>query len=174
MNLVNALGAIFGGGLTGLIGSAVTAFTEIKKQKMQYEHEEKMQEFAMQTLKLETEAQLKIVEVETTGKIEVADADVFKASFDNDKATYSVGIQKGKVTSFLLVLVDLLRGSVRPIVTYYFTILISIIFFDLFTKYDISGKAESIINDVVLVILYIGTTVILWWFGTRNKMFQNK
>jgi len=177
MTIGDALGAIMSGGLTGIVGSAITAFSEIKKQKMLFQHEEKMEELSIQALKMETEANLKLVEVETEGKITIADATTLAESYKADMATYSQEAQKGKVTSFLLVMVDVLRGLIRPLITFYFTVLISILFFRFYSLYsrleDLSKSAE-ILDNVVLVILYVGTTCILWWFGTRNKIFNGK
>lgn len=176
MSLGDAIGAIMSGGLTGLVGSAITAFSEIKKQKMLLAHEEKMEELSIQAMKLEAEANLKIVEVETEGKISEADAKALVESYKSDRETYSKNVSKGKISGFLLVLVDVLRGLIRPVITFYFTVLISILFFRFYNLYgrlnDLSKSAE-ILDNIVLVILYVGTTCILWWFGTRNKLFNN-
>lgn len=177
MILTEAISAILSGGVTGLIGSAITAYSEIKKQKLQFQHDEKMEELSLQMTKLETEAQFKIVEVETAGKVDVADADALAKSYEADKATYTIGTP-GKIVGFFLGMVDVLRGSVRPIITYYFVGLISVIFFRFFWKYAEAGvtvaAVEEILGRIVTVVLYVGTTCILWWFGTRNKAFNGK
>ena len=76
----NILTSIIGGGLTGLIGNALTSFTNFKMQKLKNQHEEKMSELDMQTIRLEAEMNVKVTQAETEGKIALADVEALKTS----------------------------------------------------------------------------------------------
>ena len=174
--ILESLGAILSGGVTGLIGSAITSYTDLKKQKMLLAHKEVMERLSFDMMKLEAESKIKVVEVETEGKISVADAQLLAESYKADRATYSTEGKRNVVVEFLLGLVDVCRGSVRPLLTYYFTVLISIQFFRFFSSYSELNTSPEVLgemlNKITITILYVGTTVVLWWFGTRNKLFD--
>ena len=170
--VVEALGAIFGGGVTGLVGSAITAFTEVKREGMRFKHNEAMAQLALDTTKAEAEGKFKVIDREVEGRVAVGELQALQASYAADKATYSTSDTPSWVRA-LLGLVDVLRGSVRPVITYYFTVFISIAFFKFYTSAISTVAVEDILGRIVTVVLYVGTTCILWWFGTRNKIFNN-
>ncbi|RKY55288.1 MAG: hypothetical protein DRP96_12695 [Candidatus Neomarinimicrobiota bacterium] len=76
----NVLTSIIGCGLTSLIGNALTSVTNFKMQKLKNQHEEKMSELDMQTIRLEAEMNVKVTQAETEGKIALADVEVLKTS----------------------------------------------------------------------------------------------
>ncbi|MBT5228755.1 MAG: hypothetical protein HOM11_00625, partial [Methylococcales bacterium] len=69
------IGSILGGGLTGLIGAGLTAYTEIKKQDSLFRHDEKMAELDQAMTKLEIQGQLKVAETESHALQEMAASD---------------------------------------------------------------------------------------------------
>jgi len=91
---------------------------------------------------------------------------------------YSEGVPVGKAGGFLLVLLDLFRGVVRPALTVYLCVLTTMIYYQariLIDREDLDPEqALQIEHLIVGTILYLTTTCVLWWFGTRNKQEQPK
>ena len=171
--LGNIFGAIASGGITGLIGTGITAFIEHKKQKAANEHEEKMVALEQQTIKLEAEMAVKKTEAQYAGETEVAEANAFATSFSTDKATF-VKSDDSLFTKILFTIVDFVRGMTRPILTFY---LCSVTTWMGYKVYVLSkgiqpAQAYALLNNIIYVVLYLTTTCCLWWFGTRNHVFK--
>ena len=70
-------------------------------------------------------------------------------------------------------LLDFARGIVRPALTIYLCALTTYIWWQvrqLIDKEDLDpAEVLEVWKMVVNTILYLTTTCILWWFGTRNK-----
>ena len=172
--LGDALGAIVSGGATGLLGSGISLFGEIKKQKMIFEHEEKMEKHRHDGIRLQMEA----VKEKAISDINIAEMKAFSKSQENDKATYSGGQILSDGQKWLMVIVDFFRGIIRPGMTIYMTVLTTLIYFEVMTLIEGLGgvidkdMALGLANQIVLVVLYLTSTTILWWFGTRQKIVQ--
>src|SRR5262249_44371924 len=97
----------------------------------------------------------------------------FEASYAMEPKRYSEGVPVGKVGGFLLILLDLFRGVVRPALTVYLCAISTLIYLqarELIGKENLStDQALQIEHLIVGTILYLTTTCVLWWFGTRNK-----
>jgi len=170
----DALGAIASGGITGLLGAGINIFGEIKKQKMIFEHDENMEELKQDGMRL----QMDIITEQTKAAINVSEMAAFTESQKNDEASYSKGQELSAGQKWLMVIVDFMRGMIRPSMTIYMTVLTTILYVQVM---NLVGGLEGVIDkdmamqlvqQVVLVILYITTTVILWWFGTRQKIIK--
>jgi hypothetical protein len=65
------------------------------------------------------------------------------------------------------------RGIVRPALTVYLCVLTTYVWLQVhqvLDKQPLSGsEALQIWQLIVGTILYLTTTCVLWWFGTRNK-----
>lgn len=127
----NVLTSIIGCGLTSLIGNALTSVTNFKMQKLKNQHEEKMSELDMQTIRLEAEMNVKVTQAETEGKIALADVEALKTSIAEAQKplfqeSYMNKLMKspwtawiGAILSFLFGVVDFLKHLARPALTYY-------------------------------------------------------
>lgn len=171
--LGDALTAILGGGATGLLGSALSVVVDLKKMKMEHAHKEKMEELQQQAIKLEAELKLQQTQVEGQVQMQLAETKAFADSFANDKATYWNSNAKGAV-AVLLAIVDGVRGLIRPALTVAAFWLMWDIYLDLKIKTDNLGmdqvQAAQLLSDTVVVLLYMGTSMALWWFGTRTNL----
>lgn len=173
--MLEILGSLFGGGLTGLIGSGISKFVEYKKQKLADAHEIKMAEQERETMRLEHEGVLKLAITEGDIKRDIEDSKIFAASHDSDRATYLTGKVEGNwFTTLAFTAIDTLRGSVRPLITFYIAVVQTWMAMKLYEVAREAGgiqpdQAFELLNHMLASFLYIGTTVILWWFGTRNK-----
>lgn len=171
----NALGAIASGGITGILGAGVSLFGEWKKQQMANMHKERMEELRQDAMEL----QMAMVREQGKIAVDVAEMGAFTASQKNDAASYSVGQELSSGQKWLMVFVDFMRGMIRPTMTIYMTVLTTVLYVQVM---GLVGGLEGVItktdalnlaSQIILVILYITTTVILWWFGTRQKVLES-
>jgi len=175
----NVLGSIGLGGVTGLIGSAMTAYVNYKNQKLAFAHEENMVRIEQETIKLEAQTKIEIAETEYAGKKDIAESEAFGKSFATDKATYMTWLPENKIAAviigILFALVDFVRGMTRPIITAYLAVLTTWLAYQVYVLIQsplTQDQAYDLMSQIIFVILYLTTTVILWWFGTRNKLFK--
>ena len=77
------------GAVTGLLGSIVTGYTNIKTQKMKNEHDVAMIKAETAAMIAETEASIQIIKTEVEGKIDLTDAQ-----------TYAIGQKEGNKNLF--------------------------------------------------------------------------
>lgn len=184
--LASILSTIFAGGATGLIGVVFQRFFDYQNKKQdliaardRMAHEVKLREADAKIMEQEWKGRTQVAEVEAAGKEAVADSQAFAASF-NEPIRYSENVKTGPVTGFLLVLLDLTRGIVRPGLTLYLCWIATQMYNEqraLATIIDASTQPEAIIGMLRLIIetlLYLFTTCVLWWFGTRNKQAPPK
>lgn len=173
-------GSIFSGGATGLIGVVLQRFADYKNKQldMQLEAQRAANEIAKRRVDAEISAQewaarTRVAEVEAAGREAVEDAKAFAASFAMEPQTWTGARKLSPAQTWLMVVLDFARGSVRPVLTVYLCMLTTYIWYqvsDVLGKQnlDVAG-AVSVWNTVVGTILYLTTTCVLWWFGTRNK-----
>lgn len=171
---IDIVTTILSGGATGLIGGIVTTFVEYKKQQLMYNHEVKKIELEQQTLQMEIDGRMRIAETEADAARDVADSNALSDSYDADRATYTAEVAR---TGFMFQLVDFIRGIIRPGITIYLAVIVTLIYMDMKEVLDNMGVSAlnpneiiSLHREIILSVIYVTTTVILWWFGTRNKI----
>jgi len=171
------IGSVMSGGITGLIGTGLTAYTEYKKQKLLFSHEEKMTELEQQTIKIESEAAIQRTTAEYEGKTEMENVKAFGESFSSDKATFMTSDRDNWFTRILFTLVDFVRGMTRPLLTFY---LCSVTTWMAWQIYIITGnvvfnptQALDLLQQIISAVLYVTVTAVTWWFGTRQKVVKN-
>jgi len=178
-------GSIFSGGATGIIGVIAQRFADYKNKQLDMELEKQRFENQVQLRRVDAEimaqewaARTKVAEVEAAGKEAVADAAAFAASYQLEPKRYSDETSLTHNQQWVMVLLDTLRGSIRPVLTLYLCILATIIYLltrDKLKAVDLGPEqALDLIKLLIGSILYLWTTVTLWWFGTRNKSASPK
>ena len=174
--------AILGGGATGLLGIVVQRFFDHQKLKADIALEEVRNKHALalravdlQQTQAEWAGREKVAVEEGKAAENVADAEALKASYQMEPKQYSAGIQQNWFTSSALVLLDVLRGMVRPGLTLYLAWIATKVYNEsaaAVAKID-PALMQAVLGDVfkqtVVTLLYLFTTCVLWWFGTRNK-----
>lgn len=177
--------AIVSGGATGILGVVAQRFFDHWKTKQELDvlREKHAHDIAMRKADGEIMAQewaqrTKVAQVEGETAREVADAQAFAASFALEPKRYAEGVKPGKVAGFLLVLVDVVRGIVRPGLTVYLAWVATEIYLQsvrVMALINPSAQSELLVQlhqQIVFTLLYLFTTCVLWWFGTRNKQKQ--
>ena len=180
MGLLEIVGTIVSGGATGLIGVVAQRVADYKNKQLdmqleaqRFSHEVEKRKIDMEIMKQEWAGRAQVAVEEARGAEAVADAKALAASFAMEPQSY---VGDRKLTSrqvWLMVLLDVLRGSIRPVLTIYLCVLTTYVWFQVQTvlgkqQLDVAG-AVAVWNLVVQTILYLTTTCVLWWFGTRNK-----
>lgn len=183
-------GAIFSGGATGIIGVIAQRYADYKnkQQDMALEAQRQANAIALKEVDAkimaqEAAARLQVVSLEGENAARVAtisadaaeaqaDATAFAKSFEMEPKLYNSGnLTNGQ--NWLMVLLDAFRGSVRPALTIYLCVLTTMIYIqakDILGKEDLDVKQAMDLHDyIVHSIIYLTTTIVLWWFGTRNK-----
>lgn len=179
MNFGDALMAVVGGGATGLIGTVVTQVAAHKERQavaadkiLERAHELKAMEFeAAANANLESikrDGAMAVAESARQGAESIASSQALQASHASDGRKYATS---GKSAWF--VVVDVVRGLMRPVLTVAYTGLAIYILVVLYTLVDKSKlaieptEAFGLFKEVVLLVLYMASATCLWWFGTR-------
>ena len=182
------LTSILGGGLTGLIGSALTSLTNYKMQKLKNDHDAKMAELDMQTIRLEAEMQVKVTQAETEGKIALADMEALKTSIAEAQKplfqeSYMNKLMKspwtawiGAILSFLFGLVEFLKHLARPALTYYLmgvSTWITIVAWQTLEKTTGTTpltvtESYDLFDKIITIMIYLTVSCVSWWFADRR------
>jgi hypothetical protein len=194
MDLIQGAMAILSGGATGLLGVVAQRLFDHWKIKQENErllmihkHDLDMKAADTAHMKEEWAQRTKVAAIEADAKVDASDAAAFAESFKLEPKLYSEGLKpaeggkwaKGfQNTGWLaLVFVDAVRGIVRPGLTIYLcwittqmydrsTATLALIDSDPAQHAALLGTVHS---QIVFTILYLFTTCVCWWFGTRNK-----
>jgi len=174
-SIVSGISSLLSGGATGIIGSIVTNISDYFEQRRKNQHQLKLRELDIQEMEKEYEWRAKITEQKTETKVQ-------EISYDHDSRSYTSGMQlKSGWLKAPLVFVDFIRGMVRPALTIFLIVLVWMTFNKVQGVIDSAGmealnpdKAMSIYAGVIDMILYLASTAVTWWFGTRPRSQQRK
>lgn len=187
--MLDILGTLFGaatgggllGAIAGLAQKALDAYhqKQIEEQNLLTLQENHRQELLLkdkelQLMQFEASSQLSLAELDSRTKIDLASYDALKASHEDDKATYATGSEAAN--SLWFIAVDFIRGIIRPFITLYLTLIYTICGAYVTHKmFTLSGSPllndtkwlETNFTDLISSLLFMTSTVVLWWFGTR-------
>jgi len=179
MDFLGLITSAFGGGLTGLIGGAVdkvfaykTKKLEIEQNRERFAHEVNMRKADAEIMAQEWAARTKVAEIEGAAKVEVEDSKAFAESLKTEDKNYLDYLDKlNSKQDWFFVILEFIRGSIRPGLTLYLCVLTTLLYWkasQLVPSVIDVAKALDMVNSIINTILYLTTTCILWWFGTRN------
>lgn len=181
MDFLGLVTSAFGGGLTGLIGGAVQKVFEFKTKKLEieankekYAHEVNMKKADAEIMAQEWAARTKVADIEATSRIEVEDSKAFAESLKTEDKNYLDYLDKlNTAQDWLFVILEFIRGSIRPFLTLYLCGVTTLIYVKATKLMNadviLPGMAYDLMTNIINTILYVTTTCILWWFGTRNS-----
>jgi hypothetical protein len=171
------------GGITGLIGSALTAIFNYKTKKIEFAHQVSLKELDIQLAEKEHEFALQQTSIEAEAVVEKAAEATLQASYAHDRATYFTPfagvIEKypwlGIPFAILFALIDALRGLIRPSMTVYMVILVTVMYLQGVRLLEAQGY-EAIATDSAMIfvhrlidlVIYLTATIMAWWFGDRT------
>lgn len=181
MDFLGLITSAFGGGLTGLIGGAVQKVFEFKTKKLEieankekYAHEVNMKKADAEIMAQEWAARTKVADIEATSRIEVADSAAFAESLKTEDKNYLDYLDKLNTTQdWFFVILEFVRGAIRPFLTVYLCGITTLIYLKATKLMNadiiLPGMAYDLLTNIINTVLYVTTTCVLWWFGTRNS-----
>lgn len=171
--LLGASGGIFGI-LGALFKHGLEVYQETKKEqqsllllKENNAHELLMADKQAALMQLEAKNAIKLADINVTGEIEKASYGALEASYEADKATYSTA-----PTSPWLIAVDVVRGMIRPSLTLYFAIFLTVLTVMVFMNlpssvYENEAFLKSTFYRLVDALIFLGTSAVGWYFAAR-------
>ena len=182
--LVSLLGSVFAGGATGLLGTMIQRYADHKNrqldmalEKQRGEQELQKRQLDIQITQAEYAGKVKVAEVEGATASDVAASAAFAQSLQHEPERYSSSTMSWG-QQWIMVLLDVARGIVRPLLTLYLCALTTYIWYQVRAVLNVEdldmNAAISVWTKVVDTILYLTTTCILWYFGVRNRQSQPK
>jgi hypothetical protein len=176
-------GSIFSGGATGIIGVIAQRFADYKNKQLDMELEKQRFDNAVALKKVDAEimaqewaARTQVAQVEADAAKDVAASNAFAASYSMEPKQYSNSAKMTPKQQWVMVVLDAFRGGVRPLLTIYLCFLTTLVWMQARAVLGAgqldTAAAMDVWKMVVGNILYLTTTCVLWWFGTRNKAKQ--
>lgn len=159
MDIFTGITSILGGGITGLIGSITQRVYEYKTKKLEIE-----------MAQLQIQAQV----THDAAIVDTEDSKAFKAAITSEPKLYHTETLSNK-QQWLMVILDFTRGAIRPGLTIYLCAITTAIYFQARTLMgDLIpvDSAVAMVIQIINTILYLTTTCVLFWFGTRNHSKQ--
>jgi hypothetical protein len=177
MSVLDSVLSVLSGGATGLIGTALQSVYQYKTRKLDIELEKSKAANELEQRKLDIEMQkqewasrTQIAQITTAGEVDKADAETLAASYQLEPQQYSEKSLLSHGQEWVMVLLDAIRAIIRPGLTIYLCVLTSLIYFQTRGLIQTNqGDSFALLEKLVNTILYLFTTIVCWYFGTRNK-----
>lgn len=175
-SIFSGLTSVATGGITGLFGTAIGAiFTykskqlDIELQKQKYANDVAMKDLDSKIMAQEWSARTQVAQVNADAAKDTEDSKAFAASLTSEPIRYAEGPLTSKQNWFM-VLLDFFKGLIRPSLTLYLAALTTMIYLQAHALmgHDIpADQATALVTRIIDTVLYLTTTVVLWWFGSR-------
>lgn len=191
MSIITLLsGLLSGGGLgavTGVIGGAVTRYFDLKntaaqtaKSAQDNAHELAMKQLDIDTMKAEATSNFKVEELKAQSLSSAQDVDLLKAGYNFEPQMYA---DKAHITTgqnWLFTILDVIRALVRPCLTAYLAVFMTLIFWQSLKILNREGvtidpdDAYALVQQCVTVVVTSFTFTMSFYFSTRNKASEAK
>ncbi|MCK5613133.1 hypothetical protein KAR91_65270 [Candidatus Pacearchaeota archaeon] len=192
---MDILGSLAGGAITGLVGPIISAIGNYKMKKLELDgkksdqaHDLLMVTAESEAMLAETQAKIEVQKEATRGEVEKAELSAFSKSLEelkvkHFKESYMDRLEKaGPLGRFAVIVValalagiDVLKGTMRPVLTYY---LIGATTWVTYMAYEIMQRvstelitqdwAQGMFEKVTLTVVYLTVTCVTWWFCDRR------
>lgn len=180
--LTTVFSSILSGGATGLLGVVFQRIADYKNRQLDLQLDKQRGELELAKrdkdaaiMREEWAGRTQVAQIEGDATKDAAESAAFAASLSGEPKRYA----DGKMTTaqtWLMVALDFIRGIVRPGLTIYLCVLTTLVYLQ--ARELLAGQAMSatealeLVKMIVGTVLYLTTTCVLWWFGTRNKAPQ--
>jgi hypothetical protein len=163
---VNLLGPLLGFG-SGWINKWMDSKAEAAKR----DHEIAMRRVDGELMKLEAEAKIQVSRGEAEAKTQVAESEAFGEAIRAEAVNRLDGAKLSPAQTWVMVGLEALRGSVRPVLTIYLCILATMLYFKAAGMAGMMDtvQAGELVREITIKILFIFEVSISFWFGTRAK-----
>ena len=182
MDIFSGIVSIFGGGLTGLIGTVTSKVFEFKTKKLEVEmqaakftNDIALKKVDAEIMAQEWAARTKVADIEATAKVDIEDSKAFNTALTSEPQRYAQD-DLTHSQNWLMVVLDLFRGIIRPSLTIYLCAITTVIYIKanhlLNSNLVLPSMAYDLVNQIINTILYLTTSCVLFWFGSRNHQKQ--
>ena len=178
MSILESVLSVFSGGLTGLVGTALQSYYTYKSKQLDIDLEKnkaaneiELRKIDIQMQAAEWASRTQIAQITADGETDKADAAILAASYLTEPQQYSEKSLLSHSQEWVMVFLDAFKAIIRPSLTVYLCILTSLIYAQ--TRGLITTNQSdsfALLQKLVDTILYLTTTCILWYFGSRNKV----
>lgn len=177
---------VLSGGATGLIGVGIQRWFDFKNRQQDIEivklnlaNTVELSKLESDRARINADVALHEADAQLEARITEAENESMQASFAADSAQYldkAAQRKKGWVANLVMLMmatVDFTRGMLRPGMTIYLCVLVTMMFMwvkQLAGQYGLVMSAEQVIGlvtQIIATVLYVFTTITLWWFGSR-------
>ena len=153
--MIESVLSLAAGGLTGLLGTAVSFGTRHLAKRQAHRHELELRQLDLQLAEAEAQGAARQVALETDARKHEAASTALQASYSEAANRWSVVGDSG-----WMIRVDVVRGLTRPLLTWAGAVGLAWVWGSL-----PADSAES--ARVVDAVIYLASTCVLWWFGAR-------
>jgi len=180
------ISGILSGGATGLLGVLLQRYFDLQHKKQEIEIVKLNLQNSIELAKMENEraqqrneTDLQLADRQLEATLSETDSANLIASFKHDSATYLDATAQrrkgfvGALVVFMMASVDFLRGIIRPGMTAYLCVLVTIMFMwvrELANTHGVkltSEQVQELMVQIIATILYVFTVCTVWWFGVR-------
>ncbi len=178
MSVLDSILSVMSGGFTGLIGTAVQGYYTYKSKQLDIDLEKSKaaNEIALRNIDVQIQAtewasRTQIAQITTDGEVDKTDAVSLAASYTQEPTQYSEKTLLGHSQEWVMVFLDAFKAVIRPGLTVYLCAITTMVYIQTrgLIKVDV-GDSFVLLQKLVDTILYLTTTCVLWWFGSRNKV----
>jgi len=183
--MFEVLGAIFGGGLTGLAGNLITQIINYLNLRAQQQHD-------LELIRVNTESAVALAKVKTEGELDVEEAKAFTESQKAAQAEEPLFKQSymqyllqstwlawiGALLAVLFGVVDFVKALIRPVLTIYLlgasTWITVLSYRTVQEALQVTGQlfpaaeAMDLFQTTVITVLYLTVTAVTWYYSDRR------
>jgi hypothetical protein len=142
------------------VGDYFKAKQDMEMAKLKFENEIALRHVDERIMELEWQGRNQVAVTEGESSMDVSNSQAFQSTLLKEPSSYSVQAITTASQNWLLIILDFYRGVIRPLVTTYLCILVTILYF--------TATSEEKL-EIIKTILFLANTCILWWFGSRSK-----
>lgn len=170
------------GGIFGAVTAGVQRFADYKNKQLDLEGKKidievirvkndgelKLREVDAKIQASEAEGRYRVAKEEGETRREVAETEAFGGTLFREPGSYIQALPPtaSKTEKRAAVFLDIIRGLVRPLITLYLVVLTTLIYY---------STTDAILKDfIVRSVLFLTSTAVMHYFGTRNKQKHPK
>jgi hypothetical protein len=163
------------------LGTVISKVADFKTKQLectmavqQAAHDVEMAKVKMEMMAQQGATDTKIEQVKADGAAAVADAGTLKSAVDAEANTgrFSVPDKITTKQEWLFVIIDAIRAMVRPGLTIYLCAVTTLMYLQakkLMGNAMLPEQAALVLKEIINTVLYLTTTCVLFWFGTRSR-----
>jgi hypothetical protein len=175
------------GTITGFAGTIITSVLNFKQQKEKNKHDIELLKAQTDATIKEAEANIRVSEIQVAGDIQRAETQGWIETLKQnstpaidakviDRLLSGGAVMRffGITLSFLMGMVEFMKGIMRPGLTLYIMVLATVVTFKSIEIINAHGDvlsvddANMIFANAMDTVWYLTVTLVTWWFGDRR------